>query len=46
MQRKRTFFVLVALCATVIFAASLHIGGTVSAAPNTPKTWDETALAT
>ena len=45
MQQVRTFFVLVALCTSGIFAARLHIGGTVSAAPNIPKTWDETALA-
>jgi hypothetical protein len=45
MQQMRTFFVLVALCTSAIFAARLHIGGTVSAAPNIPKTWDEIALA-
>src|SRR6478672_4397529 len=45
MQPMRTFFVLVTLCVSVIIAASLHVGGTVSAAPNIPKTWDETALA-
>jgi len=44
MQQMRTFFVLVALCTSAIFAASLHTGGTVSAAPKTPKAWDETAL--
>jgi len=45
MQQRRTFFVLVGVCASAIFAASLHIGGTVSAASKIPKTWDETALA-
>jgi len=44
MQQMRTFFVLVALCTSAIFAASLHIGGTVSAVPKIPKAWDETAL--
>ena len=45
MQQMRTFFVLVALCTSAIVAASLHIGGTVSAAPRIPRAWDETALA-
>jgi hypothetical protein len=45
MQQMRTFFVLVALCTSAIVAASLHIGGTVSAAHRIPKAWDETALA-
>jgi len=45
MQQMRTFFVLAALCTSIIFAASLHIVGTVSAAPTIPKAWDETALA-
>jgi hypothetical protein len=45
MQQMRTFFVLVALCTSAICAASLHIGGTASAAPKIPKAWDEPALA-
>ena len=46
MQQMRRFFVLVALCTSAIFVATFHIGGAASAAPNIPKTWDETALAT
>jgi hypothetical protein len=45
MQQMRMFFVLVALCLFAVFAASLRIGGTVSAAPTIPKAWDETTLA-
>jgi hypothetical protein len=44
-QQMRTFSVLVAVCTSAICAASLHIGGTASAAPTIPNAWDETALA-
>lgn len=44
MHQMRTFFVLVALCTSTIFAPRFQPGGTVSAALKIPEVWDETAL--
>src|SRR5215471_17934746 len=44
-RRPRRWFLLLGLCASAMLGVPLHIGGTVSAAPHIPKTWDQTALA-
>jgi hypothetical protein len=45
MHQMRTFFGFIALSTSAILVASLDTGGTVAAAPEIPKVWDETALA-